>query len=875
MERFAEVVLRHRLAVTLLWLVLLVGGFVAVGQLNDRLSFDFSLPGQPGYETEEQLVATYGVSSADTLIPVLTVPEGETVQDRRADVAAVFDTVREQLPQLRVVDLASTGNTKFVFDDGRRTFALVQGALPTGFGPGAEAALAPVLEQAAAARGLETGLTSYVLLSAGGDSAGPSVLVETLLGAGGALLVLTFVFASLLALVPMVIAAISILTTFLLVLGLTELTAVSFVVQFLISLVGLGVAIDYSLLLVSRWREERAHGHDNDTAVVIAMRTAGHAVLASGVTVAISLLALLVVPVPFLRSMGLGGLLIPLVSVAAVLTLLPAMLSSIGPRVDWPRIRREGTASRGWTAWSRAIVRRPWLATGAALVALGLLVAPVLDLKIGQSDVDSLASSGPAFDTVTQLRQGGVGSGVLTPIEVLVPADQAEAAVAAARGVPGVYTAVMGGTRDGSTLVDVLPRAETVDSDGTAVVDAVRAAVQAATGGKVGVTGSGAAVQDYFSAVYRNFPYVLLIIAVITFVLLMRTFRSVLLPLKAVLLNLASLAAVFGSVVFFWQQGHGSEAVFGIAPTGAITFWLPVIIFAFLFGLSMDYEVFILARMREEYDATGSTSAAVVGGLGRTGRLVTSAALILFFAFAALASSPGTDIKVLGTALGVGILIDATVIRALLVPSLVSVFGRWNWWLPTRLAMLLRVEPSPLAPPDLDRDRTHPAQNSEPGISRAAGGHDRSPLAGTPVTLIDTTQNSEPGISGGVRGHDQSPLAGTPVTLIDTGGRQIAVARTGPAGSYWLPVPISGSYLLAASASGHHPAAFLVTVADRPVRQEIVLPDRDSAASPEQQRPNSAAAVAAIDGRGWSAPLANRELDVPASRPEQRHRRSD
>ncbi len=162
------------------------------------------------------------------------------------------------------------------------------------------------------------------------------------------------------------------------------------------------------------------------------------------------------------------------------------------------------------------------------------------------------------------------------------------------------------------------------------------------------------------------------------------------------LLNLVSLAAVFGSIVFFWQLGNGSDAIFGVSPTGAITFWLPVLIFAFLFGLSMDYEVFILARMREEYDATGSTSKAVVTGIGRTGRLVTSAALILFFAFSALASAPGTDIKVLGTALGVGILIDATIVRALLVPALVSLFGKWNWWLPTGLARVLRVEPSPL-----------------------------------------------------------------------------------------------------------------------------------------------------------------------------------
>ena len=188
----------------------------------------------------------------------------------------------------------------------------------------------------------------------------------------------------------------------------------------------------------------------------------------------------------------------------------------------------------------------------------------------------------------------------------------------------------------------------------------VRTAVEGAIDGEVGVTGAGATVEDYFSAVYDKFPYVLALIAIITFILLVRTFRSILLPIKAVILNLVSLAAVFGCVVFFWQEGHGSEAIFNVSATGAITFWLPVLIFAFLFGLSMDYEVFILARMREEYDECGDTEQAVITGLGRTGRLVTSAALILFFAFAALASAPGTDIKVLGTALGVGILIDAT-----------------------------------------------------------------------------------------------------------------------------------------------------------------------------------------------------------------------
>src|SRR5829696_1441852 len=468
-ETLARLVLRHRLLVSLAWLALFVAGGLAASPATDRLTFDFSLPGQPGYQAEEQLIDTFGTTTADTLVPVITVPAGQTVQQRAADIAKVFDTVRTQVPQARIVDLGSTGDARFVTDDGRSTFALVQGPMPEGFGPGLEQYLTPALTSAATSAGLETGLTSYTLLAAGGDTEGPSILVETLFGAVGALAVLLFVFASFLAFVPLLIAAVSILTTFLLVLGLTYLTDVSFVVQFLIALIGLGVAIDYSLLLVSRWREERAHGRSNDEAVVVAMQTAGHAVVASGVTVAISLLALIIVPVPFLRSMGLGGMLIPLVSVAVVLTLLPAMLSKAGPRVDWPRIRHDTVAARGWSAWARLIVRRRWIAAWVALVLLGIIIAPVFGLKIGQSNSESLASSGPAFETLRALEENGVGDGVITPIAVLVPDDQAEAAIAAADDVSGVRMAVAGGTQDGTTVVDVLPDAETTDSASIAV----------------------------------------------------------------------------------------------------------------------------------------------------------------------------------------------------------------------------------------------------------------------------------------------------------------------------------------------------------------------------------------------------------------------
>jgi RND superfamily putative drug exporter len=230
-------------------------------------------------------------------------------------------------------------------------------------------------------------------------------------------------------------------------------------------------------------------------------------------------------------------------------------------------------------------------------------------------------------------------------------------------------------------------------TEGERNLDQVREAAHAA-GPDVRVGGGPAANSDFIDAVYGSFPLMMALIAITTFILLARAFRSLLLPLKAIVLNVLSVAAAWGVLVLVWQKGHGSDEIFGIQATGSISSWIPLIVFAFLFGLSMDYEVFILSRMREEYDRTGSTSTAVVQGIGRTGRLVTSAALILFLSFTAMASGPDTQVKMFATGLAAGILLDATVIRALIVPAVISLMGRWNWWLPRLPARLLRVEPS-------------------------------------------------------------------------------------------------------------------------------------------------------------------------------------
>jgi RND superfamily putative drug exporter len=681
--RVAARVLAHRRAVMGLWLVLLVAGGVAAGRVTNRLTYDFALPGQPGYETAHRIVETFGNGGENNpIIAEVTPPPGRTAAADAPAIARAFAHL-SGVGRLRVVDYATTGNPVFNRSGSGGSWALVLTPPFNGF---SDTALPDRIDASLASSlpGYEVRTTGLDQLASGSSSHGPGVLVETLVGGLGALAVLAFVFASLLALIPLLIAAVSIVTTLLVVLGLTYLTSVSFIVQFLVSLIGLGVAIDYSLLLVTRWREERDHGASNEAAVVTAASTAGRTVALSGLTVGIGLLALIVLPMPALRSVGVGGMLIPLVSVTVVLTLLPALLGRIGPRLDWPHRRHEDRASRAWTRWARGVVRRRWLGAAVALGALAILIVPVFGLKVGQDSLAALNQSGSAHATLADLERGGVPTGVLTPLELLARAPAGPALARRLEQVNGIVAVAPAGTAGGWADYVALPATASLNNSTLGPVDAARVALRGQPG-FVGLAGAGPSLQDFSRAIYGNFPVMFSIIAVLTLVLLTVAFRSAVLAVKAVALNLLSLAATFGFMAWFWQEGHGSAFVFSIRATGAITFWIPLMVFAFLFGLSMDYEVFILTRMREEYDRGGDTRAAVVEGLGRTGRLVTSAALILFLAFASLASAPVTDIKVLATGLGVGILLDATVVRALLVPALVALLGRWNWWLPGRL----------------------------------------------------------------------------------------------------------------------------------------------------------------------------------------------
>ena len=705
-------VLSHKRTVVLTWIVLTLAGVAAAGPATDALEPEFSVPDKEGWETNVEIAARYQGTGGDTapLLPVVTLTTGQSVDSPavQRDLKQLDADLERALPQSRIASYASTGDRAFVSDDGRTTFAVIypQPDPTSAFGenPQAERAASRVVDDAEVG-GRPVHLTGFDALAedSGADSGGPGVLLEAVLGGLGALVVLTFVFASFLALVPLLMAFVSIMTTFLLLLGLTELTAVSPIVQFLIALIGLGVAIDYSLIVVSRWREERSHGRSGDEAVQRAMETAGRAVVFSGITVAIGLLALIVLPLPFLRSMGYGGMLIPLVSTLVAITLLPVVMAKLGPRLDWPHRRTDDKASRAWTRWAEAVARRRWLAAGAGLAVVIALAVAATDLQLGSSDADTIAKSGDAKQGLVALEDAGIGEGALLPHEILVAGDGDPEQVAdTLNDVEGIHGAVAPDAadwrRDGTALVEAIPVPDSGSGEGEATLQRVRDEAHAA-GSDVRVGGQPAANADFIDAVYGSFPLMIALIAVSTFILLARAFRSLLLPAKAIVLNILSVAAAWGVLVLVWQHGYGSEAIWGIEATGSIPSWMPLIVFAFLFGLSMDYEVFILARMREEYDRTGSTETAVIQGIGRTGRLVTSAALILFLSFTAMASGPETDVKMLATGLAAGILLDATVIRALIVPAVIALMGRWNWWLPRWPARILRVEPSVLARP--------------------------------------------------------------------------------------------------------------------------------------------------------------------------------
>jgi RND superfamily putative drug exporter len=712
MESLARIVFRRRKTVIGLWLVLTIFGAYSAGRVSDRWLEQFSIPGYSAYEANQRTLHTFGSGEQFALVGVITAPGRDVT--KIAGVKEAFAQAAAQNPGARYSDFFTTRDPMYVSKDKHTAFVEI---FPTGE-QGFETIKTEKPTRATLKRlappGTQAFLTGHDPLyaaSSGGDSNGPSVLLEAAIGGFGALIILLFVFGTLPAIaMPLVVAIASILNTFTLVWAHTYVPDVSIVVQYLIALVGLGVAIDYALLVIFRFREELRHGNDVETSLVTTMRHAGRSVIVSGSTVAVGLLSMLVLPLPFIRSIGIGGMLIPTVSVIASITLLPALLALLGTRINslrvLPKRLVEGSDIEAgfWNRWASFVTRRPKVVAATGLAIVAVLLALGVQLNPSEAQAKDLPGAGDAVNGRSALTAAGISPGVYKPFEVLIEGDVTPAAIArvesAVASTPGVVgaSAPTQWRKPTAALVEAIPAHDGAAKDVRPVIsnlqDDVLPAVAQETGLRVTLGGNAPEERDFVHAVYGNFPWVLLFVIVLTYVLLTRAFRSLILPLKAVILNLVSLGAAFGIVVFIFQKGFGAEEIWNVPATQSIIPWIPLMIFAFLYGLSMDYEVFMLTRMREAYDQGESTSEAIRHGLARTGKLVTSAALVLCMAFFVLSTSPGTDIKQFGIGLAAGIIFDATVIRALLVPSLMRMLGKWNWWLPQSIGRLLFVRGS-------------------------------------------------------------------------------------------------------------------------------------------------------------------------------------
>ena len=698
--RLGHAIARHRLAVIGIWIVLTMLGAYSTVRVSERWFGGTSIPG-PAYEANQRALKTFGTGE---LYPMIAVFRSNGDITKVGGIAAAIDAAAAVNPGSRTSSYWSTGSRAYVSKDGQTAFAMI-------YPPGQPSVTTDVLHvkrvraalQDASPPGVRASLTGQdPLYQASGQSGtAPSLLAEVLIAGLGALVILLFVFGTLPAVaMPLAVAVASILNTFTLVWILTYVTDISIGVQFLIALVGLGVAIDYALLMVFRFRDELRGGEDVETALVETMTHAGRSVIVSGSTVAVGLLSLVILPMPFLRSFGIGGLLIPAVSGLAAITLLPALLALLGQRVNSVRLLPKRLVDRGhaedgpWGRWARLVLRRPVAVAAAGLAIVAVLVAVGLQINPSEAQAKDLPGTGDAIQGRAMLADAGITPGVYRPFVVLVEHGRDPAAVAdRVRQVRGVEAAVApkDWRKGGVALVEAFPSADGASKSVRGTIERVRDALKG-TGGTLG--GVSPEDRDLAHAIYEYFPYVLAFVVLLTLILLARAFRSVLLPIKAVVLNLLSLGAALGIVVFIFQQGHGAQAIWDVHATDSIFPMIPLMIFAFLYGLSMDYEVFMLTRMREAYDETHDTDRAIELGLARTGKLVTSAALVLMLAFFVLSTSPGADLKQFAVALAAGIIFDATVIRALLVPSLMKLFGGWNWWFPDPVARVLRVPAS-------------------------------------------------------------------------------------------------------------------------------------------------------------------------------------
>jgi RND superfamily putative drug exporter len=527
------------------------------------------------------------------------------------------------------------------------------------------------------------------------------------------LLLLLLVFRGIVAAVtPLLVAVVAVAGALLILLGVSEVADISAYSVNVVTMLGLGLAVDYSLLVISRFREERAGGQELPAAIERTLATAGRTVAFSGLTVAASLGGLLVFAEPFLRSLAWGGIGVVVVAMVAAVTLVPALLGIWGRRI---RPGRAAPSDQGLFYRLSRVVQRAAPAIVVVVAALLVLLAlPFRHARLENSGLEALPRSSESrqlFETVDRRFEGGGTD----PIVVVVETDPRSPLLAPylrrIGTLPGVQSVR---PREGIppvlTVVDVLPAGSSQGPVATRLVERIRALERPVP---VGVTGAAAFLVDYRDSLLGRLPWAFGLIGLVTFVLLFLMTGSVVVPVKAIVMNVLSLGASFGALVWVFQDGHLS-GLLGFDPPGMVDITIPVLIFVFAFGLSMDYEVFLLSRIKEAWDQTGDNDRAVALGLQRTGRIVTSAATLIVVVFLGFAAGELLTIKEVGLGMAIAVILDATVVRMLLVPATMKLMGRWNWWAPPAMRRLhlrfglLGEVPAAATPGDRPAERVSP-----------------------------------------------------------------------------------------------------------------------------------------------------------------------
>ncbi|NUS74525.1 MAG: MMPL family transporter [Corynebacteriales bacterium] len=509
------------------------------------------------------------------------------------------------------------------------------------------------------------------------------------------LLLLMVIFGSAVAaLMPLIIGGIAIVGSFLVLKVLSYFTDISIFAINVITILGLGLAIDYALFVVSRFREELRAGYQPNEAVRRTMRTAGRTVAVSALVVALSLAGLLIFPQVFLRSMGLGGIAAVLVALTATLTVLPATLALLGHRIDagkmpWRRrvnARSSNNTDGRWARFAQMVMRRPWIFVLGSLALLLFLAQPATHITFGGIDERVLpenATSRQVSEAMARDFPSDGGKTITIFLRGTTPADATRFAERLPDEVSGVTQAQVVKATESNSLISVGYHGTSSSEQARDTVNDIRALTPPA--GEMMVTGAPADLVDLVDGISERLPWMLAMMATVTFVLLFLAFGSIVLPLKAIIMNVISLGAAFGVVVWVFQDGHLSDFL-GFTPMGDIEATQPILMLAILFGLSMDYEVFLLSRIREQWDATGDNKEAITRGLQHTGGIITSAAALLMIVIVGFAAGGITFIKMIGVGMLVAIAVDATIVRAILVPAVMRLFGNANWWLPKPLA---------------------------------------------------------------------------------------------------------------------------------------------------------------------------------------------